>query len=267
VTQLTYRNPSPWSYLRPKLVPFVYLTNALTGWEPPTGEKQEFLYPEMKEEHDKAGSVKQSKEILVVLGNPPYNGFAGVAVQEERDLSDAYRAGGDGLKPQGQGLNDLYIRFFRMAERCIAEKTRHGVVCFISNYSWLSGRSYPVMRESFLERFDSIWIDNLHGDRIISEYAPDGRTSETVFALKGSSAGIKVGTSIATLVRRENHKGGAALHYRDWQEAKAAERRAALVTSLSDTNRDAGYKVIKPSRALGLPFRPKRRTQTILVGR
>ena len=48
-------------------------------------------------------------------------------VEEERDLSDAYRRRGEGdgaLKPQGQGLNDLYIRFFRMAERCIVEKTR-----------------------------------------------------------------------------------------------------------------------------------------------
>ena len=55
------------------------------------------------------------------------------------------------------------------------------------------------MREHFLEAFDAIRIDNLHGDRIISEYAPDGRTSETLFALQGQSPGIKVGTSIALL--------------------------------------------------------------------
>ena len=29
--------------------------------------------------------------ILVILGNPPYNGFAGLAVDEERDLTNAYR--------------------------------------------------------------------------------------------------------------------------------------------------------------------------------
>ena len=42
-------------------------------------------------------------------------------------------------RPEGQGLNDLYVRFFRMAERRIAEKTGQSVVCFISNYSWLDG--------------------------------------------------------------------------------------------------------------------------------
>ena len=35
--------------------------------------------------------VKRDTPILVILGNPPYNGFAGMAVDEERELSDAYR--------------------------------------------------------------------------------------------------------------------------------------------------------------------------------
>ena len=29
--------------------------------------------------------------MLVILGNPPYNGYAGMAVDEERELSTAYR--------------------------------------------------------------------------------------------------------------------------------------------------------------------------------
>ena len=55
----------------------VYLTNALTGWEPPTEPKQHLLFTEMEEERDKAEAVKQHAPILVILGNPPYNGFAG----------------------------------------------------------------------------------------------------------------------------------------------------------------------------------------------
>ncbi len=64
----------------------VYLTNALTGWEPPTGPKQRLLYPELEEERDAAEKVKRNTPILVVLGNPPYYGFAGVAVSEERRI-------------------------------------------------------------------------------------------------------------------------------------------------------------------------------------
>ena len=29
-------------------------------------------------------------------------------------------------------------------------------MCFISNYSWLDGLSFPGMRERYLEAFDSI---------------------------------------------------------------------------------------------------------------
>ena len=176
----------------------IILTNALTGWEPDE-DKAPLPFPELEDERDRAERVKLDAPILVILGNPPYNGFAGMAVGEESALADAYRTVKRVRKPEGQGLNDLYVRFFRMAERRIVEKTGRGVVCFISNYSWLDGLSFTGMRERYLEAFDAIRIDNLHGDRIISEYAPDGRTSETVFALSGQSPGIKVGTSIALL--------------------------------------------------------------------
>ncbi len=47
----------------------VFLTNALTGWEP---EIQKPLpFPELEEERDRAGRVKQERPILVILGTPP----------------------------------------------------------------------------------------------------------------------------------------------------------------------------------------------------
>ena len=206
----------------------IFLTNALTGWEPSV--QKPLPFPELEEERDRAEKVKQDSPILVILGNPPYNGFAGMAVDEERELSTAYRTTKRVRRPEGQGLNDLYVRFFRMAERRIAEKTGRGVVCFISNYSWLDGLSFTGMRERFLEEFDTIRIDNLHGDRIISEYAPDGRTSETVFALQGQSPGIKVGTAITLLSKSGN--GDAATHkriqYRDFHQARADERSSGV---------------------------------------
>ena len=235
----------------------VFLTNALTGWEPRTTKPLPF--PELEEERDRAERVKQETPILVILGNPPYNGFAGMAVDEERELSEAYRTPKRVRRPEGQGLNDLYVRFFRMAERRIAEKTGRGVVCFISNYSWLDGLSFTGMRERYLEAFDAVRIDNLHGDRIISEYAPDGRTSETVFALRGQSPGIKVGTSIALLSRSGTVVDSSTIGrilYRDFHQARADERRHALLDSLDAPEINAGYSALEPNLRLGLPFKP-----------
>ena len=109
-----------------------------------------------------------------------------------------------------------------------------------------------------MEVFDAIRIDNLHGDRIISEYAPDGRTSETVFALQGQSPGIKIGTSIALfskLSANTSSKSNCIL-YRDFHQAKAVERRRALLDSLDAPAIDAGYSELKPDLRLGLPFKP-----------
>jgi hypothetical protein len=101
----------------------VYLTNSLTGWDPSKKPKR-LPFLELEEERDAADEVKRYKPILVILGNPPYNSFAGVAkVEKERGLTDAYRTTKRAPAPQGQGLNDLYVRFFLMAERRMLERT------------------------------------------------------------------------------------------------------------------------------------------------
>ena len=113
----------------------VYLSNALTGWEPPKTPKKQLPLPEMEQERDAAEKVKL-ETILVILGNPPYNAFAGTSPDEEEGLVDPYKEGlisEWGIKKFN--LDDLYVRFFRVAERRIA-KTGRGVVSFISNYSW-----------------------------------------------------------------------------------------------------------------------------------
>ena len=227
----------------------VYLTNALTGWEPRTNKPLPF--PELEEERDRAERVKQERPILVILGNPPYNGFAGMAVDEERELSDAYRKTKRVRPPEGQGLNDLYIRFFRMAERRIAERTGRGVVCFISNYSWLDGLSFTGMRERYLEAFDSVRIDCLNGDKYkTGKVAPDGSPDPSIFSTEGDPVGIQVGTAIATLIRKADRTPTGEIGFRHlWGRAKPEE-----LIATADAEPDALYDRIKPLLPLGLPF-------------
>ncbi len=232
----------------------VYLTNALTGWEPPEDLKTLLPFPELAEERDAANKIKQESPVIVILGNPPYHGYAGIAIGEERLLSTAYRTARRAPAPEGQGLNDLFVRFFRMAERKIVEQTGRGIVCFITNSSWLDRGSHPGMRERYLEAFDKIWIDNLHGNRIISERTPEGESSETIFAIAGTSSGIEVGAAISLLMRNTPAEtADATVYYRDMHEARAADRRAALTASLRrDLN--AEYERIEPEAKLGFPF-------------
>ena len=227
----------------------IFLTNALTGWEPRTTRPLPF--PELEEERDRAERVKQETPILVILGNPPYNGFAGMAVDEERELSEAYRTTRRVRRPDGQGLNDLYVRFFRMAERRIAEKTGRGVVCFISNYSWLDGLSFTGMRERYLEAFDAIRIDCLNGDKYkTGKVAPDGTPDPSIFSTEGDPVGIQVGTAIATLVRKTEHAPADEVGFRQrWGQGKRAE-----LLETAEAAPDALYAGIEPLPPLGLPF-------------
>ena len=229
--------------------PGVFLTNALTGWEPRT--QKPLPFPELEEERDRAERVKQDAPILVIIGNPPYNGFAGVAVDEERELSQAYRATSRAPRPQGQGLNDLYVRFFRMAERRIADKTGQGVVCFISNYSWLDGLSFTGMRERFLEAFDAVRIDCLNGDRYrTGKVAPDGSPDPSVFSTEDDPVGIQVGTAIATLVRKPDHAPADRVAFRHlWGQSKPAQ-----LTATSESEPRSLYEDFSPILPFGLPF-------------
>lgn len=254
----------------------IFLTNALTGWVPIKAPK-DLPFSEFTEERDAADQVKQKEQILVIIGNPPYDGYAGLSVDEERNLSHAYRETKEAPKPQGQGLNDLYIRFFRMAERRIAEGVpQHddpkpgpprddakGIVCYISNYSWLDGLSHTGMRERYMEVFDSITIDCLNGDKYkTGKKTPDGKPDPSVFSTEKNREGIQVGTAIALMERRPQGKARAMdtdpaaynphaeLNFRHWW---GKEKRANLEASLDKPRPNQS---LAPTLKFGLPFVP-----------
>ncbi len=240
----------------------VYLTNALTGWAAPRESESpdtpqrglRYTYPPLADERDEAARVKQARPILVVLGNPPYNAFAGTSPAEESGLVDPYKEGLQrdwGIRKFN--LDDLYVRFFRIAERRIAEGTGRGVVCFISNHSWLSYASYVVMRRKLVTEFDRIWVDNLNGSKFeTGKVTPDGGPDPSVFSTEANREGIQVGTAVALMVKRDGAARGQVL-YRDlWGTAK----RETLAGSLATTDFDATYTHAAPVPANRFSLRP-----------
>jgi hypothetical protein len=239
----------------------VFLTNALTGWEPPSEEakarlqQMTFGFAELKDEHDAAENIKRATPILVVIGNPPYNGYAGVAIGEERTLTKAYRTTTHAPRPQGSGLNNLFVRFFRMAERRIVEMTGEGIVCFITPYAWLKKSSFPGMRERYLEVFDKIWIDSLNGDKHeTGKLTPDGKPDPSVFSTELNREGIQVGTAVSLLIREKQHKGAEGVFFREWW---GTNKRAELLATVVE-GKEKSFDHIVPSLPLGLPFMPMR---------
>ena len=137
-----------------------------------------------------------------------------------------------------------------MAERRIVEGTRAGIVCFISNYSWLDGLSFTAMRERYLDVFDHIWIDNLNGDKYkTGKLTPDGDARpERLFDASGTA---KVSKSVrrsrcwcATGSHSARHAGisaisGAGEARRLCAQPRDAGRRRAHISVSSRRTRSA----------------------------
>ena len=267
----------------------IFLTNALSGWHD-TGDIK-LNFPEMREEFDASQKVKREAKIIVVLGNPPYDRFTGAAQAEEAELVAHYKGielvddidpktkqvrsdefgrrkrkqRGDSLLYKEFGvrkqlLDDLYIRFIRLAEERIGEAADYGVISYISNSSYLTGRSHPRMRRSLLTNFHHVWIDNLNGDKyrtgkIIPKGIPGaGTRDDSIFTTEMDPRGIQPGTAIVTWVKRQGVRTGpsdARVYFRDFW-GPAANKRQSLLASLpagSPPKGDVGpiYESIHPS--------------------
>jgi hypothetical protein len=233
----------------------IYLRNALTGWQPGKGSRVPLAFPEFVAERDAAAKVKRDEPILVVIGNPPYNSFAGVSPAEELGLVEAYKEGlvsKWGIKKFN--LDDLYIRFLRLAERRIAEITGRGIVCFISNFSYLSDPSFVVMRKRFLDEFDKLWFDCMNGDsRETGKLTPEGQPDPSVFSTDQTRVGIRVGTTIGLMLRLEKRDKQTTVYFRNfWGTTK----RADLLKSLKAKRFNAQYDRVLSTKLTRYSFRP-----------
>ncbi len=239
----------------------VYLTNSLTGWEPLDPAKEKFVQlrladiPELKEERDAAEQIKRNVPILVILGNPPYNAFAGVSPKEEQGLVEPYKAGlisEWGIKKFN--LDDLYVRFLRLAERRIAEQTGKGVVCYISNFSYLGDPSFVVMRQRFLTEFDTLWFDCMNGDsRETGKLTPEGKPDPSVFSTEYNREGIQLGTTISLMVRKANRSKQPVVRFRQFW---GVTKRNDLLNSLEAQNFNTQYELANPEKSNRFSFRP-----------
>ncbi|EGA4796060.1 N-6 DNA methylase, partial [Campylobacter jejuni] len=143
-------------------------------------------------EWKKARDVKHSQDLLVILGNPPYNAKSKNKGEDILDLLKTYK---QGLNETKINLDDDYIKFIRFAQWKLLEQNKKdlfeekkGLLGFITNNSFISGKTHRKMRESLYKSFDEIYILNLHGSD------KDSKNDENVFD-------IKIGVCISFFVK------------------------------------------------------------------
>ncbi|HEC1575572.1 TPA: N-6 DNA methylase [Campylobacter upsaliensis] len=178
----------------------------------------------LDQEWQKARDVKHDKNLLVILGNPPYNAKSKNKGKEILELLKIYK---ENLNEANiQPLDDDYIKFMRFAQWKLLEQgqknifeANSGLMGFITNNSFLDGRIHRKMRESLFTSFDEIYILNLHGSD------KDTKNDENVFD-------IKIGVCISLFIKYKNEPSkGATIFYASTAQKgifKRAEKFALL---------------------------------------
>ncbi|EHK6249724.1 N-6 DNA methylase [Campylobacter upsaliensis] len=178
----------------------------------------------LDQEWQKARDVKHDKNLLVILGNPPYNAKSKNKGKEILELLKTYKEGLNEINIQP--LDDDYIKFMRFAQWKLLEQgqknifeANSGLMGFITNNSFLDGRTHRKMRESLYKSFDEIYILNLHGSD------KDAKNDENVFD-------IKIGVCISLFIKYKNEPSkGATIFYASTAQKgifKRAEKYALL---------------------------------------
>jgi predicted helicase len=137
--------------------------------------------------------------IRVVIGNPPYN--MGQQNENDQNKNRRYaRKGGvdervaktytrDSMATLRNKLSDPYVKAFRWATDRIQD---HGVVCFVSNNSFVDQIAFDGMRTHLERDFSKIYVIDLGGN--VRKNPKLSGTTHNVF-------GIQVGVAITILVR------------------------------------------------------------------
>ena len=135
--------------------------------------------------------------VTVVIGNPPYN--MGQVNENDNNKNRKYLTIDNRIKSTfakdsqaklKNKLYDAYVKFFRWAIDRL--EGRDGIVCFVSNNSFVDQISFDGMRKHLLKDFTSLYHLDLHGD--VRRNPKLSGSTHNVF-------GIQVGVGITLAIR------------------------------------------------------------------
>lgn len=192
-------------------------------------------YLPVKREENTARVVREkAAQIRVVIGNPLYN--FGQKSENDNNKNRKYpiideRIKGTYVKESKATLKtqlyDAYVKFFRWATDRLGE--RDGIVCFVSNNSFVDQIAFDGMRMHLQKEFTQIYHIDLHGN--VRKNPKLSGTTHNVF-------GIQVGVGITIAVRNSNSPTRAIYYHRVPEFWRKTEKLAYLTEKKSLTGID-----------------------------
>ncbi len=175
--------------------------------------------PLFVEENTERVQREKDAQIMVVIGNPPYN--VGQRSENDNNKNRKYRVvdqhihdtyAKDSKATLSTKLYDAYVKFFRWASDRLGD--RDGIVCFVSNNSFIDQTAFDGMRKHLQKDFTQIYHLDLHGN--VRKNPKLSGTTHNVF-------GIQVGVGITIAIRTKLKPLQKLYYYRvpeDWRKVE-----------------------------------------------
>ncbi len=192
---------------------------------------------------ENAERIKQQnqRKISVIIGNPPYN--ASQTNENDNNKNREYKEVDKRIKDtyvkystaQKSKVYDMYARFFRWATDRINED---GIVCFITNRSFIDSRTFDGFRKTMKDEFDYLYIYDLKGDI----RAKNDKTMQT-----GNVFGIMTGVAISFLIKtKSTQKKNCRIFYTEISDQYNKNEKLDILhaTKFSELNFD----IIEPDK-------------------
>lgn len=226
----------------------IFLTNSLDKYD---HIQTEAFARQVSIEAKAANSIKDSRRVMVVIGNPPYHENSANNSDWIKGLMDDYKQEPgqkqivkykkNSLIPKrvntlkgeknSKGLNNDYCKFIRIGQRFV-DRTQQGILAYITANTYLDTKMFRGMRYNLLQSFDKIFILNLHGSARRKSNNKDGIKDENVFD-------IEAGVAIAVFVKLKNHHDEnhlAQVFYKDLRGSRKEKFEFLSTHSLEDTS-------------------------------
>ncbi|GCL39038.1 hypothetical protein SR1949_41590 [Sphaerospermopsis reniformis] len=200
-------------------------------------ENDGYLLEKIFPENNQRVINQKQNDITVIIGNPPYS--AGQSSANDANQNLKYEHLDDKIENTyvkyssatlRNKLYDSYIRGFRWATDRIKDQ---GIVCFVSNSSFIDKGFADGLRKCLVDEFTSIYCFNLRGD---------GRTSgeqcrkegHPLFAALGGKGGSLVPIAIILLIKNSNKKSENKVNYYDIGDYLTRKEKLDIIKKFGD---------------------------------
>jgi len=245
VIQFTETKPEHKKNLAYTSFPGICLTDTFQLGE--TIESEEF-FSEIFPQNSERVLRQRNTPLRIIFGNPPYSVGQKSANDNAQNqpypkldsrIALTYAASSDATNKNS--LYDTYIKAFRWSTDRL-DPENGGIICFVSNGSWIDGNAQAGFRSHLEKEFSSIYVFNLRGNQ---------RTSGELSRKEGGKifgSGSRTPISITLLVNNPKNKTEKAIiHYCDIGDYHSREKKLEIIRELSTVN-NISWNILSPDK-------------------